>query len=93
MCTNHALRLISDLPSLVSLRVDRTKRVSRKGLAELAHKDSKTRDNLEVLHLGVFKHKNFDKVDVARFFTSMTALKEFSLLGEDRATVKVRKIH
>ena len=89
MATNWALRHASELPSLVALRIDRTRKVNRKGLWELAHLESRSRTNLRVFHMGVFKHQHFDKVDVAKFFASMPALREFSLRDETRATVKV----
>jgi hypothetical protein len=45
------------LPSLVSLRSDRTKDFDERGLRYLSGEESMLRRNLQVLHLGVFKHK------------------------------------
>jgi len=87
--SNVALRSISDMDRLRRLVSDRTKGFNKRGLYHLCHPDSKTNANLEVLHLGVFKHKHFEKSDVAGFFKCMKNLRDFSLFDKDRALVRL----
>ena len=77
------------MSSLKSLRSDRTKYFNRRGLWHLCHPESETRQNLETLHLGVFKHRHFNKVDVSKFFSGMRMIKSFSLMDEDRPKMSV----
>lgn len=87
--SNHALRSLSEMSSLKSLRSDRTKFFNRRGLWHLCHPESETHLNLESLHLGVFKHKHFNKLDVSKFFACMKKIKSFSLMDEDRPKLGV----
>jgi len=86
--SNVALRSCSDMPSLKDLKSDRTKAFNSRGLSYLADQRSKTYTNLEILHLGVFKHANFDKQSVADFLKKMRTLRDFSLLDSDRSLVE-----
>ncbi len=65
--TNEALRHVSDLPHLVSLSADRTRHFNRRGLWHLCHPMSKAKITLRKLHLGVFKHHHFNKLDASKW--------------------------
>ncbi len=93
VCSNIALRSISDIAGLKVLRADRTQHFNKRGLRHLCHHRSKTRHCLESLRLGVFKHRNFNKLDAYKFFKGMRALKSFSLMEEDRSLIKVGSLH
>lgn len=89
VCSNYALRSISDMPNLRHLRTDRTRHFNRRGLWHLCHPEAKTRYKLESLHLGVFKHYLFEKLETSKFFMCMKNLTDFSLMDEDRALMKI----
>ena len=89
VASNVALRAVSDMASLFHLQADRTKNFDRRGLYHLCHPQSSSRYKLKVLHLGVYRHKHFEKQDVAEFLHCMQGLQEFSLLDNERALVRL----
>jgi len=89
VASNIALRSVSDIRMIRSLRCDRTKAFNKRGLYHLCHPESHSRAGLKVLHLGVFKHTHFEKQDVAEFLKCMSSLVEFSLLDNNRALVRL----
>ena len=72
-----------------AFKSDRTKSLDREGLYHLCKPGRKSREHLQVLHLGVFVHAHFEKQDVAKFVKQMTTLREFSLLDKDRALLRL----
>lgn len=89
VASNIALRSVSDIKNIRTLRSDRTKAFNKRGLYHLCHPESHSREGLRVLHLGVFKHTHFEKQDVAEFLKCMKNLTEFSLLDSGRALVRL----
>jgi len=89
VASNNVLLSISDTKDIRSFKSDRTKSFDRRGLYHLCHPDSQSRQSLQVLHLGVFKHSHFEKQDVAVFLRCMKGLVEFSLMDSDRALVRL----
>ena len=87
--SNNVLLSVSDIKNVRSFKSDRTKSFDKRGLYHLCHPDSQSQKTLQVLHLGVFKHSNFEKQDVAVFLRCMKGLVEFSLLDSDRALVRL----
>lgn len=87
--SNYCAKYLSILPNLISLKSDRTKDFDVHGLRYLSSENSATRSNLQDFHLGVFKHRRFDKLDVTRFFVKMSALKSLSLLDEKRSLIQM----
>jgi len=87
--SNIALRSVSDIRKIRAVKADRTKAFNKRGLYHLCHPESHTREGLQVLHLGVFKHTHFEKQDVAEFLKCMKNMVEFSLLDSDRALVRL----
>lgn len=85
--SNIAVKSAANMQNLKELKSDRTKSFNNRGLQYLFHKDSQTHRNLEILHLGVFRHKHFEKEDVAEFLKNMPRLRDFSLLDSDRGIV------
>ncbi len=86
--SNELLLECSKMPKLRQLCVDRTKHMDNKGLKHLSSRSSYTRENLRLLHIGVFKHRGFKKADVARFLIKMQNLVQFSLRDEERALIE-----
>ena len=89
VASNNVLLSVSDTRNVRSFKSDRTKSFDRRGLYHLCHPDSISQKHLEVLHLGVFRHSNFEKQDVAVFLRCMKGLVEFSLMDSDRALVRL----
>ena len=75
------------MPQLTHLRIERTKHFNVSGLQHLSDIRSDSRYNLRSFHLGVFKHKHFDKLGVAEFLSNMPNLTDFSLQEEDRSLI------
>ena len=87
--SNQVLFALSDIKNIRSFKTDRTKNFDKRGLYHLCHPDSESKKSLQVLHIGVFKHSNFEKQDVAVFLRCMNNMVEFSLLDSDRALVRL----
>ena len=85
--SNQVLFALSDIKNIRSFKTDRTKNFDKRGLYHLCHPDSESKKSLQVLHIGVFKHSNFEKQDVAVFLRCMINLVEFSLMDGDRTLV------
>jgi len=89
VASNKIFLSISDVHNIRALKVDRTRHFNKQGLYHLCHPDSQSKKTLQVLHIGVFKHVEFEKQHVAEFLRCMTSLLEFSLLDSNRALVRV----
>jgi hypothetical protein len=82
--SNEVLVECSKMDSLVALIIDRTRQFNYNGLRQLCHRDAFSRVNLKILHIGIFRHHRFSKLDVSKFLSKMANLTSFSLLDEDR---------
>lgn len=89
VASNLVMQLASTMAALRAFRCDRTRGFNRLGLRHLSDSGAHTRAHLEVLVVGVFRHATFEKQDVACFVARMEALKEFSLLDQERALVRL----
>ena len=89
LATNKVFLSVSDIQKIRAFKTDRTKNFDKKGLYSLCHPDAVSKQTLQVLHIGVFRHKNFEKQDVAQFVRCMTSLMEFSMLDNERALVRL----
>ena len=86
--SNLVLKNVSQM-RIKAFKSDRTRSLNRTGLYYLCQPGTESRDNLQVLHLGIFKHSFFEKQDVAEFVRCMTSLREFSLMDRERALVRL----
>jgi len=89
VASNLVFRSCSEMESLSHLHVDRTRKFQKRGLFHMCHPDSRSRQGLRVLHIGVYRHKHFEKQDVSNFLNCMRNLEEISFLDRERAKVRL----
>ena len=81
--SNRAAFAVAKMKRLQSFKCDRTKHFTHRGLDSLIN----GAESLQSVHLGLFKHKLFNKLDALKFLDKRRDLKGFSLMEEDRLLV------
>jgi len=84
LASNIVLNAVSRMGSLRVFVCERSTKLDKRGLQHLCASMSATKYKLEVLHLGVFRHKNFSKESITFFLKSMEALRDFSFRDRER---------
>jgi len=84
IANNMIVTSVSAMKSLRVFKCDRSKYLNSRGISHLCSRESYTKYKLEVLHLGIFKHKGFMKEDMGKLLRFMENLKEFSFYDGDR---------
>ena len=77
--SNRSALTLAKLENLVSLKSDRTKHFTYKGLDALTKSKP-----IQFINLGLFKHKLFNKLDALKFLDQKRQLKSYSFSEEDR---------
>jgi len=84
IASNIVLSSVSGMSNLRAFCCERSVKLNKRGLLSICARDAKSRKKLEVCHIGIFRHKNFEKNAVSPFVRFMENLKEFSFVDHQR---------